>query len=106
MGKVDREVNDSGSELDMVISQTDYQLSKKALADIREQAPSMNRIMATFLLGGGRQQWAAVVALYEETAESIGQPAESIGTIYIYQDGSATAVVNEAVPYDQGGTLQ
>jgi len=96
----EHEYNDAGSELDMVISQTDYQLSKQALSDIKNQKSSMNRIMATFLIGGGRQQWAAVVALFDETAESIKCPAEHIGTIYIYQDKTAKAVINEVVEHE------
>jgi hypothetical protein len=100
------ETNDVGSELDMVVSQTDYQLSKHALKDIKSQKASMNRIMATFMLGGGRSQWAAVVALFDETAETIGCSAELIGTIYIYQDKSATAIVNEIEGFEPGGQVQ
>jgi hypothetical protein len=87
----------------MVISQTDYQLAKHSLDDIKSGTASMHRIMATFLIGGSRQQWAAVVALFKETAESINRPVEMIGTIYIYEDKSATAIVNDI---EDGGLVQ
>lgn len=99
----DRAYNDAGSALDMVISQTDYQLAKHSLADVKSGTASMNRIMATFLIGGSRKQWAAIVALFDETARDINRPVEMIGTIYIYEDKSAMAVVNDI---EDGGLVQ
>ena len=100
------EYNDAGSELDMVISQTDYQLSKHALEDIKSQKASMNRIMATFMLGGGRSQWAAVAQLYEDTAGEAGCPVDHIEMIYVYEDKSATAIINEIEGFEPGGMVQ
>lgn len=86
--------NKAGSELWMTIEQPEYLLARRALKDIDEQKSSMNRIMSTFMMSGGRQQWAAYVALYEETAYDLGCAVEQIKCIYLYQDQTAVAVVD------------
>ena len=99
----DYETNSAGSALKMVIGQTEYQLARHSLDDISHQKASMNRIMATFMMGGGRSQWAAIAQLYEETAGEAGCPVAHITEIYVYEDGSAIAIIS--VP-ESGGMVQ
>jgi len=88
-------VNSAGSPIWFTVTRQDYALAKASLNDIVEQKASMNRIMATFMMGGGRQQWGAVVELFEDSAKHIGCAAEDIKIIYVYEDQSATATIEE-----------
>jgi len=95
-----KEFNAAGSALWMSIEHEHYLLAKHALQDVGTHTPSMHGVMATFMIGGKRQDWAALVALYEETAEGLGFDVEQIARIDVYKDKSAVATMN--VPEDRG----
>jgi len=98
-----KEFNDAGSALWMSVEHEHYLLAKHALQEARTHTPSMHGVMATFMIGGKRQDWAAVVALYEETAEGLGYDVEQIARIDVYKDKTSVATIS--VPED-GGMIQ
>jgi hypothetical protein len=63
----------------------DYRVCKQALADVDSHTGSGARILGAVRYGG-RQQWAAVVELWEEMAGKYGE----IAHIILWDDGKAT----------------
>jgi len=95
--------NDSGSPLWMTVSREEYVTARGALNDIEAQKSSMNRIVATVMMSGGRMHWAAIAALYEDTAKGIGCNVDDIKIIQLWQDQTATATIETD---DDNGIVQ